>query len=267
MAQTNLLTAIVKSFYSKKLYQETAQSWLGRSFLYLLILLCIYCAVLASITTFRVNAAIHMFAQKIATIDLPIINFKEGIASTKVTTPYYIKDSASGKTMIIIDTGNKIRNFDKSTAIVLVQKNSIFFRDDQTNKISQYNYPKNMPSDIGPKQIQNLIQHSIKWIVFFTFIAILLLGIIITYIICIILTLVYALIGKLFCLILKRSIPYESLMSLTIISITPTVIISAIALIFNFSFPFALAFYLLLPLVYLFFTIKANPKSEIIITE
>ncbi|MGD9107766.1 MAG: DUF1189 family protein [Gammaproteobacteria bacterium] len=266
MSHTNLFTAMAKSFYSKKLYQETAQSWGGRSFLYLLILLLICWVIISGILTFRINTAMHMFAQKIVTSDLPTINFKAGIASTKATTPYYIKDPTSGKAVIIIDTNNKVRDFHKSTATIMIQKKAILIKDNSANKISQYYYPQAMNMDIGPTQINSFILRFGKWITPLVFIGIWFIGLIIAYAYRIIQILIYALIGMLFCLILKRKLPYEALMGLSIICITPAIIISTIAFIFSFSFPLQNIFYFLLSMVYLFIAIKANPKSAITVS-
>lgn len=266
MSRTNLLTAIAKSFYSNRLYQETAQSWHGRSFLYLLVLLLICWIFVSGILTFKANNALYVFAQKIVVSDLPTINFKSGIASTKATTPYYIKNPASGKATIIIDTNNEVRDFHKSTATILIQKTSIFVKDNNANKISQYYYPKEMNMDIGPKQINSFILRFGKWIIPLVFVGLLVIGLVISYIYRVIQILIYALIGKLFCLILKRRLPYEALMSLSIISITPAIIISTIAFVFGFAFPFQLIFYFLLSMIYLFIAIKANPKSEITVS-
>ncbi|MGD9152865.1 MAG: DUF1189 family protein [Gammaproteobacteria bacterium] len=266
MSHTNLLTAIVKSFYSNKLYRETAQSWHGRSFLYLLVLLLICWVVISGVITFRINTAMHIFAQKIITYDFPTINFKAGIASTKATTPYHIKDPTSGQALIIIDTNNKVRDFHKSSATILIQKKSILIKDNSANKVSQYYYPKQMNMDIGPTQVNSFILQFGKWIMPLIFIGLLFIGLAVAYIYRIIQVLIYALIGMLFCLILKRRIPYESLMSLTIISITPAIIISTIAVMFNFRFPFQNIFYFLLSMVYLFIAVKANPKSEITVS-
>ena len=275
MSHTNLSTAIIKSFYSSKLYQEVAQNWHGRSFLYLLVLLLICWVIMAGTITFKANTEMHMFAQKITTMDIPSLHFKKGIASTKATTPYYIKDHASGKTVIIIDTNNKIRNFHHNDATILIQKKSISVKDNTTNKISQYYYSNKMNLDIGPKQIKNFIQSSSKWITPLTFIIILFAGLILAYIYRIIQILIYALIGKLFCLILKRRMFYESLISLSTICITPAIIISTIASICELSFQFEttlyflileLTFYFLVSMTYLFIAIKANPRSEITVS-
>ena len=194
------------------------------------------------------------------TSKLPTINFKSGVASTKATTPYYIKDAVSKKTFIIIDTNNKIRDFYQSKATILIQKRSISIRD-SVGKIEQYHYPKQMTMDIGPKQIQTFLHRSNKWLSPLLFVIILFGGLIISYAYRAVQILIYALIGKLFCAILKRELFYESLMSLAIISVTPAIIISTILLIFNISYPFEWLSYFLLSMVYLFFIIKANPKK------
>lgn len=262
MSRTNLFLSIPKALYSGSLYREVADSWHGRSFLYLLVLLAICWIVIASVFTVQIHTKVCNFAQELNQSNLPAISFKAGIASTKATTPFYIKDAKSKKTIIIIDTKNKIRNFHQLNATVLIQKKSISIKD-SLGKIEQYFYPKKMTTNIGPKQIQSFLHRSGVWLAPLLFAIILLGGLIISYIYRTIQILIYALIGKLFCLILKRELYYESLMSLAIISITPPIIISTILLAFSISYPFELISYFVLAMIYLFFIIKTMPKKSL----
>jgi len=260
MARTNLFLSIPKSLYSGTMYREIAETWHGRSFLYLLLLLLICWVIIAGVFTVKTHIASRNFAQTLSTSKLPTINFKKGVASTKATTPYYIKDAVLKKTIIIIDTKNKITNFHQSKATILIQKRSISIKDSM-GKIEQYFYPKKMTVDIGPKQIQSFIYNSGMWLSPLIFIIILFGGLVISYVYRVIQIIIYALIGKLFCAILKRKLFYESLMSLAIISVTPVIIISTILLVFNISYPFEFLSYFLISMIYLFFIIKANPKK------
>lgn len=200
------------------------------------------------------------FAQNLTNSPLPTINFKEGVASTRTATPYYIKTADSGENLIIIDTNNKIRNFHQRKATILIQKKSVSVKN-SLGKIEQYFYPKKMTTNIGPKQIQSFLYKSNKWMPPVIFAITLIAGLIISYIYRVIQALIYALIGKLFCLILKRNLFYGDLINLAIISVTPAIIISTILLIFNLSYPFEFLSYFLLTMVYLFITIKASPKD------
>lgn len=260
MQRTNLLLSIPKSLYSGTMYREVAESWHGRSFLYLLLLLLICWVVIAGVFTVKIHIASHNFAQKLSTSKLPTIHFKAGVASTKATTPYYIKDAALKKIIIIIDTKNKITDFHKSKATVLIQKRSISIKD-STGKIEKYFYPKHITTDIGPKQIQAFIYRGSTWMPPLIFIIILFGGLIISYAYRVVQIIIYAWIGKLFCAILKRELFYESLMSLSIIAITPAIIISTILLVFHISYPFEFLSYFLLSMIYLFCIIKANPEK------
>lgn len=262
MPCTNLLLAIPKSLYSGSMYREVAQTWHGRSFLYLLLLLFICWIAIASVFTVQIHRNIYNFAQQLSTSKLPTVNFKAGVASTKATTPYYIKNAKSKRSIIIIDTNNKIRDFYQNNATILIQKRSISYKD-SIGKIEQYFYPKKITMDIGPKQIQSFIYRSGAWLSPSIFIMILLGGLIISYIYRAIQILIYALIGKLFCAILKRKLFYESLINLAITSVTPAIIISTILLLFNFSYPLEFLSYFLLSMIYLFFAIKANPKKAL----
>jgi hypothetical protein len=263
MSRTNLLLAIPKSFYSGSMYREVAETWHGRRFLYLLILLFICWIVIAGVFTVKIHTATYYFAQELTTSKFPTINFKSGVASTKTTTPYYhYIDVKLKKGLIIVDTTDKIRDFHQSKAKILIQKRSIFVKDDM-GKIERYFYPKQITMDIGPKQVQAFLYRSRAWLPPLIFVIILFGGLIISYAYRVIQILIYALIGMLFRAILKRELFYESLMSLAIISITPAIVISTILLIFNISYPFEWLSYFLLSMVYLFFIIKANPKKAL----
>jgi hypothetical protein len=263
MKYTNLLLAIPKSFYSATFYREVAESWHGRSFLYLLILLFICWLVIAGVFASKANHGMRFMAKQATQLQLPIIHFDKGMASTKPAKVFEIKDPDSNKIFLIIDTENKIQDFQKSDALVLIQKHAIFIKQQQTpEKITQYYYPKELTYKLGPSQIQWFFKTLSAWVMPIIFIVLLGFGLLFSYAYRIIQILIYALIGMIFNAILGRKLPYESLMSLSIICITPAIILSTIFAIFFIYFPYEWLFYFLLSMVYLFFAIKATPKNQ-----
>lgn len=261
MKKSNLFLAIPRAFYSPNLYREVAQSWHGRSFLYLLILVLICWIVTATALTIRTNKGIYNISQEISQIKIPVIHFKHGIASTTGKKAFHIVAPNSKKSIIIIDTKNTIHNFHKIPGYILIQKHAFFIKDPNQHKITQYYYPKQLTGTIGPTQIQNFITKSKKWIIPILFIAILLIGFCISYTYRVIQILIYALIGMLFSWVLRRKLYYEALMNLAIICITPAMIFGTIFTVFNIYIPYLYLAYFLISMVYLVFAIKANPKQ------
>jgi hypothetical protein len=74
--------------------------------------------------------------------------------------------------------------------------------------------------------------------------------------------LIYAAIGKLFAKWCKIELGYPALIRLSVIALTPFMIISTLLYLVNINIPFSILLYFIGDLVYLFFGIKANASEQ-----
>jgi len=122
-----LLHPLVLSFFSRRLYGDVIGSWRGFGMAYLLMLL--------SLTTIPgVMRLSHSFSDFVAAeapgivVQIPDMTIREGRLLTDVAQPYYIRDGATGKPLIIIDTGGSVSALESTPAIVLVTGTQVIFR-------------------------------------------------------------------------------------------------------------------------------------------
>jgi hypothetical protein len=261
MSRVNLLKAIPLSFYSKSLYREVRQSWKGRGFIYLLILLAICWLCITIAGTIYISRS-RMIGEKIdyITSQMPMIEFRYGVASTSKTGPFFIKQQAGDeKIFLIIDTDNKLQTFEqfkKSSASILMLKDSILMK--KGDEVKTLHFSKDFSGYFGPKELKEVFQKirntlMVIGILFYP------VGLCTLYAFYVLLNLGYGLIGMLFASMFQQKIEYLASLNLAMVAITPTIILcTIIALSSPAILPHALALSSVLSVVYLFFAIRVN---------
>ena len=214
-----LVHALFMSFYSKSFYRDVAFNWKNYAFLYLLFLLAL-CSVVNSvkihytISDFLTNHAPGFINQ------FPVVTFSNGKASTDQDKSYFVKDPISGEDIIIIDTTGQISSLDSTTAVMLLtETNLIVKKSDRETQVFSLSEIEDFRFD--QEVVYSWLRIVQKWlaVVFFPF---LVLG---SYVYRLIQVLIYAIIGILFANILKVDIEFQSIINITIMAITPVVIL------------------------------------------
>ncbi len=240
------------SFFSKELYSDVALNWRGVNFLYLLLLLAA-CWILVlikmnnSITKFVNNEAPRIVEQ------VPKITITNGEVSIDEPQPYYIKTPDSNSVLAIIDTTGTIKSLENTGAYCLLTKNTVIIRqsDVETRAYSL-------------SQVKNFVLTSdriMKWLQIFKKIFIIALypfALFGSFVYRIIQTLIYGAIGLLFASWCKIKLAYDTLIRLSVIAVTPCIIISTVLLLANVRLPFAALIYFLIAMAYLLFGVKAT---------
>lgn len=252
MNQYNVLQAIFLSFYSSKLYREVAHRWGGKAFLYLLILLALVWIPFTYQIQHSLNVAYNKNNKQIIS-QIPIITIKNGILSTPENRPYFIKDPHSQAIIAIIDTTGKYQRLEQTNATMLATKTEIISHSG-SNEVRTNQLPPKMNMTINPEIVNAYLKQFLgfMWIFFF------LLFWIVAYTYRIIQALLYSAIGKLLAVVNHIPLSYGQIMQITMVAITPTILLATIFDFFAISFPFQNLFYFILAMIYLVYGLIAN---------
>jgi hypothetical protein len=239
------------SFFSKELYSDAALNWRGVNFLYLILLLAacwllIMIKVHHSIAQFVDNQAPRIVEQ------VPKITITNGEVSIDQPQPYYIKTPDSNSNLAIIDTTGTIKSLDNTGAYLLITKNTLIARqsDLETRAYSL-------------SQVKNFVLTSdrlMTWLQIFKKIFVIILYPLVllsSFIFRIIQALIYGAIGLLFASWCQIKLSYDALIRLSVIAVTPCIIISTVLLLAHARLPYDILIYFLLAMAYLLFGVKA----------
>jgi hypothetical protein len=252
MKQYGCLQAIYMSFYSRALYRDIAKNWGAGVMLYLFMLLTICWTCLM----FRIQPTINSSATHFANAVIPQlpqkIVIKNGIVSTPEDRPYFVRNLDTKETIAIIDTTGKYTTLEEANTSFLMTKDSMIYADKSAVKIQKL--PTDLNINIDPIVVKGFTIKFIGWLWVILFPVLLLCS----FVYRILQSLFYAVLGKLFAILSKTSILYFDILKLTMVAITPAIVISTIVDFFNVWPHGHLLFYFVLSMGYLIFAIYAN---------
>lgn len=256
MNQYGWLKAFYMSFYSRNLYRDVAQNWGLGTFFYLFLLLTICWGV----QMFRIQPLINLHAETMinnAAPQLPEkITIKDGIIATPENRPYVIENGETKEIITIIDTSGKYKSLEDIKTPVLITKNKVFYSDDN-NTVKIYTIPTSIETDIVPAKIKEVMLKMINWL----WVLIFPVALVISFFYRVLQSIFYAIIGKLFAMAANIKIAYVEIVKLSMVSITPTIIISSVMEWFDSWHPHAFLFFIL-AMGYLIFAIGANKDKK-----
>jgi hypothetical protein len=250
----NIFQALFMSFYSKQLYRDVANNWGGKTFLYLLMLLSLSWVYFVYEAQLAINTSYHEFSNKFAG-QFPVLTIKNGTIITPEKRPYYITDPDSHKNIAIIDTTGKYKTLEDAQVPILITQNEMSI-EKKENETRIYKVPNNVNAVIDPKVVDGYLIEYLKlsWVLLFP---ILVLG---SFIYRMLQALIYGLIGKLFSAMISAKVTYSQVMQVTLVAITPAVIVSTILGAFSVAIHYELVYFLVLSLCYIFYAVYANKK-------
>jgi len=247
-----IIHPLFMSFYSKNLYRDVAQNWKNYAFLYLLFLLAL-CSV---VKTVKIHYGLSDFLTEHAPAfisQFPAVTFSNGKASTDQHEPYFIKDPKNGEDIIIIDTTGQINSLNDTRAVMLLTETKLIIKkSDRETQVFALSEVEDFRFD--QDVVYGWLRIAQKWlaVVFFPF---LVLG---SFVYRLVQVLIYGIIGILFASILKTDIEFQSMISITIMAITPVVILDTFMGPPGISTLFWRFLCFLIAMGFLFFGIKAN---------
>jgi hypothetical protein len=245
----------VLSFFSKNMYRYVASGWKGTGFAYLLLLLIVCCLVAVIKLHMQVGNYIDNVASQVIS-QVPDITIAGGNASIKESQPYYIKDPETGTDMIIIDTTGNITSLDNSEAKVLIKKTELIFIKSDIERMVSFEQFGDFTLD---QELLNKLTNIAKKFLASVFFPLAVLG---SFVFRILQALVYAVIGMLLALIYKSKLPYVALLRLSVVAVTPCIILRTLQNAFGVSIPLAGLWYFIIAMAYLFFGVKAASKGD-----
>lgn len=254
MKRYNYLQTIYLSFFSRDLYRDVAKNWGAGVVLYLFILLVICWAVMIFKFQPGLNRSFQHVANELAP-QVPEIHVKNGEVSTPENRPYLIKDPESGEAIAIIDTSGKYPDLNEtpSSTKILVTNNKVFYLSDANSEKIQ-KIPTNVTADIKPDKVKQVMIRVVDWLWVIFFPVFLLVSLAYR----LIQALVYAVIGKMFSALSNVPLTYSELLKLSMVAVTPVIVLSTILDWFTVTFPFQLLVYFIISMAYLIFAIGAN---------
>lgn len=257
MSRYNILQAIPMSFFSRDLYRDVANRWNGKTFLYLLVIVALSWIAFTIQTQIAINAGYRDLSAKIVP-QFPVITVKDGKMSTPENRPYEIK-GPKNEVIGIIDTSGQYTTLDKSQIFLITSSEFITHsggaNSDQT-KITRL--PSNVNMVVDPVVVNHYIEKYLDylWIIIF------LVSIVFAYMLRLLQVVIYALIGKVFTAIHAVPLKYYQLLCISMVAITPALVLATVLDAFSVVFHFQYFLYFVITMLYLWFGIISN-KTQV----
>jgi hypothetical protein len=258
--------ALFFSFWSPDFYRDVARSWKGTAYGYLLALLACTVFFYAVKVQLTVPPSYHAAMRPIYD-QLPDFKFEKGIASINKRSPYQIYNLQM-QPFIKYDMDNTEASPSVGDEAILITK---------LGKVTSKNVDppfeiSSLQTDftLTARQVRTFFDGIADWIGVFIFLLVLPFN----FVVCMVQSLIYALVGFLFSKLLNVALSYEALIRLSVAALTPTILLDSIcnqadyAISFNAVAPslsglqidLKAVFAVLLTLSYLFFAVYSCRK-------
>ena len=222
MSKYNIFQAIYMSFYSRKLYQDVAKNWGGKAFFYLFVLLALSWIA----QTYAIQSALTLLyahESDVFVAQFPALVVIKGKITTPENKPYLIKETGTNKLIAIIE-------------------------------VRIYQLPSAFSATINPVTINGYVKSGIgfAWIFIFIFVMTF------SFIFRLIQVLLYSIIGKIFSAITSSKVCYGTILQITIMAITPSIVLATIFDLLRCSLPHQHLVFFILSMFYMCYGIRAN---------
>ena len=256
MKQYGCLQAMYMSFYSRDLYRDVKKNWGAGVLLYLLLLLTICWVAMM----FRIQPTLNQSVVQFIDVVVPqlphFIRIEKGVLITPENRPYLIKNPETKEVIMIIDTSNKYKSLEEARSHVLITQDKIMYADNDTVKIKKI--PTNYEIHIDSAKTKESTLKFVGWF-WVILLPVFLLG---SFLYRLVQSLIYAVLGKLIAVLLGIRIVYADILKLTIVALTPAIVLSTIAAWLGRGAYHHIWFYFILSMAYIIFAIGANKNTE-----
>ena len=256
MRRYGFFQAFYKSFYSCDLYRDVENNW-GAEVVWYLALLLTFCWI---VTVVNIQGAFTRSYEQLAAMivpQLPVIHIKEGRTITPENRPYIIRNPQTREILIVIDTSGKYQSLNQIHTMMLLTKNKITYQVN-AKEVKLRQLPNDLTLQIVPAEAKHVIGSIIKWswVVFFPLLLFL------SFLYRVIQAFIYALLGKFFALLADIPLNYMSIVKLSMVALTPAIVVGTLFGWFNITFPYQWLFYFILSMSYLVFAIRIHRKKR-----
>ncbi len=243
------------SFYSKNLYRDIAHNWKGLCFLYLFLLVAVTSLPLA----FGIHAAMSHFAENEAQkliSQFPTLTITNGKASIEEPQPYFIGRSDPMEPYIVIDTTGEISALEDTDAMALITETHLAI---ELNDFETRTFSFNAIDDLVVDQeaLHTWVDMAKKIIA--PLVYVFLLGFF--FVFHLIQVLLCAAVGILFARMTGFHGSYSSLIRLSVVAISPGLIIKTLLDIADTPLPNGGLIYFLVALGFLYFGVKSAAEE------
>jgi hypothetical protein len=242
-------------FYSKEFYRDVAQRWRGSAFLFLLLVVALYCIPL-SLTLDSANKRLLNTSGEDIIEQMPVMTFKQGRLSTDKKQPYIVYLPGSGAPrshpLFIFDNTGKYTTDN-------LDKNQILITDKMFVMREQNGGYRSVPFDTIPNAVvthetlEGLADKIRHWFLPFVFF----ISIIAVFLFRFIQVLIYGLIGLIFNSITGAYLEYSQLVRIAIMAVTPVILIDTLLLLVAPHVSWGLIGFLA-AMGYLYFGVRSN---------
>jgi len=257
MRQFNYWQAIYQSFYSKALYRDVANHWGAGVFLYLLLVLAISWSIIMAVQVQPTITRESLLTLKQFAPQFPIMTIDKGIVTTPSNKPYLIKNPDTQKIVAIIDTSGQYKTLDSQAHYALLTDKQFFWKQGD-GIVKVYNIPNDFTAELNPTDLRTTLEKWVPWLWVILFPLFLLFS----FCYRIVQSLLYAIIGEVLVLLTGIKLSYSKIVKLTMVSITPAIVIGTALDWIDLNFHREWLFYFVLSMGYLFYAIWANKEEK-----
>lgn len=260
MKKYHILESLPLSFYSKPLYQDVAREWKGLALGYLLLVM--------AICWLPFSYDFHQFLNQYSTQilpgiikQIPTITLSKGKLSIDKPVPYAIKQPVDEVTLIMFDTSGQYASLDHLNAFALITQDKAIVRDASgpVPKVTTYSFSKFQDTTITKSDIHYIADK----IVFWSSVLMYPISIGIAFIYRLLQAVILAGIAFLVTGLFHIKLTYQSAIRLTIVALTPMLILTTFVEYFRFPIPFLSFISALLAIGYLAFAVYAQKEPEV----
>jgi Protein of unknown function (DUF1189) len=239
------------AWFSKPFYQDVAQRWRGLALTYLLVLL----AVTWLPNAFRLNQRVENFRTK----DLPPIleqvprlEIANGELQADVQMPYRIVDPKSQETLVAIDTNATEEDFDRLDTAILITKDKIISNRNSFSR--SFNLSDLEGVSIDKESLGRWIDSGISWTRTLAYPLL----VINSWSYRFFQALLFGVLGLIIANTIQARLPYAAVVRLSVIALTPVILIRTLLNFFSVSVPFWWLLAFAITVIYLYQGVKAN---------
>lgn len=242
----------VLSFYSKHFYRDVATRWKGTNLSWLFLLL----AVCMLPTAFNVSRRAKRYIDEKAEIflmQIPSMHLYQGQLSVDAPQPYSIIED--NETVLLIDTTGHVTSLAESGALAFLDRTHLYIKQGDGSPIVQELYEFG-DIELNKQIAAELVDRGKKWFMPVYYVATYLL----TLVLLLFFTLLLGLLVRWVASYKKRRLTYCASLRLTVIALTPVLIIGTLLGFTGWSIPGI--FYVILIIAYLYQVTACAPRIQ-----
>ncbi len=255
MPWINTIRTLYLAFYSKHTYIRAAREWKGIGFGYLFVMIFLSTLCIGIWVHTWTNVAIAQ-VEKLILPQMPTMTFKEGHLTIDKELPYVI--SVNGTNIVRFDKTSAQPSDPAEFAPLVLGETSFSHYVRGTGMVKEWIYKKVFSAIIEPLGIAKHIAFLKTWLGLI--VALVLLPIHFSFVAC--QTLLLGAIGRVFTSTMNFILSYSKLVRISVVAVTPGVVLGTLLIVTNQFFPLWLGIYGIMAAVYLFYGVYSNKHAD-----